>query len=197
MDSADFGVRERPGAYGRRDWTRNRRHSGAGAGGKRDQRQKPPWRNTADAPIEDDRHVADASSNLFTDRRSTTSRTVRDRNAAEDQNRLGINAYNRERKFVVGKNAKGSAPDIQHHPRRIGVIVHHGEPHREYVEIRDDPTADSLELIIQSLRTIPGRLALCRPRGLAPITTAELARRQGPKKKPRKPIPKAALATAA
>jgi hypothetical protein len=110
-------------------------------------------------------------------------------------NRLGVSAYNRQREFVIGKNSKGTLPSIKLGPRRIGIIIDYDGPDPQYIEAGGDLTADALELVIQTMRTVPGRLAFCAPRGGDAITTAELARRHGPKKKPRrkptrKPMPR-------
>ncbi len=108
------------------------------------------------------------------------------------RNRLGISAYNRQREFVAGKNSKGTPPGLKLEPRRIGVVIGYGEAEERYVEVADDLTADALELIVQALRVVPGRLAFCAARDGIAITSAELAKRHGQKKPLRKPMPRSA-----
>jgi hypothetical protein len=91
-------------------------------------------------------------------------------------NRLGISSFNREREWLVGKNAKGRTPQLVLAPRGLGVITAYGEENQRYVEIRDDRTVDTLEIAFQVLRVVHGRAAFCRPRGGPSISTADLAR---------------------
>jgi hypothetical protein len=94
-------------------------------------------------------------------------------------NRLGISAWNREREVRIGRNAKNTRPQLVLEPRRLGVIVSFGSPDQRHVELRDELTADTLELAVQVLRVATGRIAFCRPRGGPSITTADLARQMG------------------
>src|ERR1700730_307203 len=100
-------------------------------------------------------------------------------------NRLGVGAYNRQREWVLGKNAKGTRPQLVLESRRLGLIVGYGEENQRYVEIRDDITADTLEIALiafQALRVVHGRVAFCRPRGGPAISTDDLARQKSPER---------------
>jgi hypothetical protein len=91
-------------------------------------------------------------------------------------NRLGVSAYNRQIEVQKGANGKGTAPTLRLDARRIGIAVDYGGADQRYVEIRDSLTADALELALQALRVVPGRVAIHRAIGRQPITTEELAR---------------------
>ena len=72
---------------------------------------------------------------------------------------------------------KGALPRLKLEARRIGVIIGCDDAEPQYLEIGDDLTADALELVIQTLRVVPGRMAFTRPRGDAePMTINELVR---------------------
>jgi hypothetical protein len=94
-------------------------------------------------------------------------------------NRLGISSYNRAREVRIGLNAKKTRPQLVLDPRRLGVIVGYGSPDQRYIEIRDDLTADTIELAVQTLRVATGRIAFSRPRGGPAISTADLSREMG------------------
>lgn len=94
--------------------------------------------------------------------------------------RIGVSAFNRQAEVKRGYNAKGTKPLLRLEARRIGVVVNYGTPEARYVEVRDELTRDVIELVIQTLRTIPGRLAFARPRGIASMTTAEMAAELAP-----------------
>jgi hypothetical protein len=94
--------------------------------------------------------------------------------------RLGISAWNRQREWALGKNAKGTAPQLVLAPRRLGVILGYGEENQRHLEIRDDITLDTIEIAVQTLHVATGRIAFCRPRGGPSISTADLARQFAP-----------------
>jgi hypothetical protein len=96
--------------------------------------------------------------------------------------RLGISAWNRQREWALGKNAKGRPPQLVLAPRRLGVILGYGEENQRYIEIRDDITLDTIEIAFQVLRVAHGRAAFCRPRGGPSISTADLAREMAPER---------------
>jgi hypothetical protein len=83
-----------------------------------------------------------------------------------------ISCYNREREFIVGRNAKGTAPQFRFDPRRIGVVIDGAR-----VDLREGHTADALELALAVLRIAPGRIMFTRARGGPAITVGELAKR--------------------
>jgi hypothetical protein len=99
-------------------------------------------------------------------------------------NRLGIGAYNREREVKIGRNAKNTRPQLVLEPRRLGVILKYGSPDRRLVDPRDELTAVTIELAVQTLRVATGRIAFRRPRGGPAISTADLARQMAPERSP-------------
>jgi hypothetical protein len=86
--------------------------------------------------------------------------------------RLSVSAYNRQLEFRKGANGRGTKPRFRFDPRRIGVVIDGA-----YTELRDEYTADALELVVQALRVATGRIMFTRVRGGATITTADLAAR--------------------
>jgi hypothetical protein len=101
--------------------------------------------------------------------RTWTSRMIFDR--------LGISMYNRQAEFVKQRNGKNRPPQFRFDPRRLAVIIDGARQ-----ELRDDLTADLTEMVVQVLRTVPGKLVFTRARVGAPaISTIELAERFRPK----------------
>jgi hypothetical protein len=95
--------------------------------------------------------------------------------------RIGVSAYNRQREFEAQIDCKGHVPQFRFDPRRLAVIID-----GKRVELRDDLTADLLEMVLAVLRTTPGRLVFTRARAGAPaISTVELAARYRPKAEPK------------
>jgi hypothetical protein len=93
--------------------------------------------------------------------------------------RVCISCHNRVLEFMKGTNRKGTVPTFRFDPRRIGVISESG-----FAEIRDEFTADIVEIAIQILRTVPGRIMFCRCIGRTPISTSESAQSVAPAAKP-------------
>jgi hypothetical protein len=87
-----------------------------------------------------------------------------------------VSDWNREREVRIGKNGKGSKPTLVLEPRRLGVVIGYGEANQRYVEVRDDLTRDTVELALQILATVSGRVAFCKPRGGPSISTTDLSR---------------------
>lgn len=88
--------------------------------------------------------------------------------------RLGVSSYNREREFVLQRNAKNRPPTFRLEPRRLAIIL----DGKERIEIRDQLTADSAELVVAVLRTAVGRVAFTRGRPAAPaVSRIEFAMR--------------------
>jgi hypothetical protein len=92
-----------------------------------------------------------------------------------------ISCYNREREFKVGRNGKGNMPTFRFDLRRIGVVTEAG-----YVEVSNEFTADTAELVLNVLRQVPGKVMFCRPTGgAAAISMAQLGRRyKSPERRP-------------
>ncbi len=86
--------------------------------------------------------------------------------------RLCVGCYNRGLEFKKQKNGRGTLPLFRFDPRRVGVVIDGA-----YVVLRDEHTADVLELIVQTLSVTPSRLKFTRAGGGPVITTAELAAR--------------------
>jgi hypothetical protein len=95
--------------------------------------------------------------------------------------KLCVSCWNRERAYIKGANGKGTACTFRFDSRRLGVITEAG-----FADIRDEFTADTAEITIQTLRTVPGRIMFCRAIGRPPISTSELAQRVAPAAKPPK-----------
>jgi hypothetical protein len=96
-------------------------------------------------------------------------------------NRRCISCYNREREVKAGKNAKGTKPGLVLDPRRLGAILNYGAPDQRLVDLLDPLTQDTIELAVQVLRTVRGRVAFCRPRGgRQSISTIDLATEMEP-----------------
>jgi len=96
-------------------------------------------------------------------------------------NRLGVGSYNRNAEFLKGRNGKNTVPQFRFDPRRLAVVVD-----GQRIELRDALTADTTELAVQVLRTVPGKIIFTRPRiDAAAISTIELAERYRPKASPR------------
>jgi hypothetical protein len=92
-------------------------------------------------------------------------------------NRIGVGQRNREMEFLKQRNGKNTPPQFRFDPRRLAVIVD-----GQRVELRDDLTADLTEMVVQVLRTVPGKLVFTRARVDAPaISTIELAEQHRPK----------------
>jgi hypothetical protein len=92
-------------------------------------------------------------------------------------NRIGVAQRNREIEFLKQRNGKNTPPQFRFDPRRLAVIIDGARQ-----ELRDDLTADLTEMVVQVLRTVPGRLVFTRARVGAPaISTIELAERYRPK----------------
>jgi hypothetical protein len=64
---------------------------------------------------------------------------------------------------------------------RVGLAsyLNTARPISAIIELRDELTADTIELAVQTLRLAHGRVAFCRPRGGPSISTADLAREMG------------------
>jgi hypothetical protein len=102
--------------------------------------------------------------------------------------RLCVSDYNRAREFKIGKNAKNTKPQLVLESRRLGVILAYGDADQRYVELRDDLTRDTVEMALQVLATVSGRVAFCKPRGGSSITTGDLAREMAPERSPSRGI---------
>jgi hypothetical protein len=90
-----------------------------------------------------------------------------------------VSCYNREREFLSGKNAKGTAVSFRFDPRRIGVVIDGAR-----VEIREGHTGDAIELALGVLRIAPGKIVFTRARSGPAITLGDLAKRyRGERKK--------------
>jgi hypothetical protein len=88
---------------------------------------------------------------------------------------LCVSCYNREREWAIDRNAKGTRPTIALDPRRLGLILDYGGQAR-YAEICA-LTSSTLELMVQTLRTAPARVAFCRPTSARPpVPLADLAK---------------------
>jgi hypothetical protein len=87
-------------------------------------------------------------------------------------NRRCVSCANRDYEVAKGKNAKGTAPLLRLDPRRLGVMVDGVR-----VDLRDTMTIDMVEMVIQTLRTVPGKLVFARGRLGPTITAAALAAR--------------------
>jgi hypothetical protein len=93
--------------------------------------------------------------------------------------RVCVSCKNREYEVVRGRNAKNTAPTLVLDPRRLAVA--YGEPDQRIAEVRDPLTVDALELAVQLLGSLSGRLAFSRPRGgPMTMTTLELAKSLAP-----------------
>jgi hypothetical protein len=94
--------------------------------------------------------------------------------------RLCVSDYNREREVKIGLNAKKTRPQLVLEPRRLGVVLGYGDADQRYVEVRDEFTRDGVELALQVLATVSGRVAFCKPHGGRAISTIELAPERSP-----------------
>jgi hypothetical protein len=94
--------------------------------------------------------------------------------------RLDVSCWNREREVRVGKNGKGTKPTVVLEPRRLGVVLGYGDADQRHVEVGDDLTRDTVELALQVLATVSGRVAFCKPNGGRAISTIELAPERSP-----------------
>jgi hypothetical protein len=92
--------------------------------------------------------------------------------------RVCVSCKNREYEVVRGRNAKNTAPTLVLDPRRLAVA--YGEPDQRIAEVRDPLTVDALELAVQLLGSVSGRLAFSRARGGPSMTTLELAKSLAP-----------------
>jgi hypothetical protein len=98
--------------------------------------------------------------------------------------RLDVSCWNRQREVRIGKNAKNTRPQLVLEPRRLGILLAYGSTDQRYVELRDDLTRDTVEMALQILATVSGRVAFCKPRGGSSITTGDLAREMAPTRSP-------------
>ena len=105
-------------------------------------------------------------------------------------NRLCISCSNRQWELQRGRNSRGSKPRLVLEPARIGLVINPGIADEIVVDVAEPMARDTTELAIGALRVVDGAVAVTRPRGGAAISLAELARRHGPKRKPRRPMPR-------
>jgi len=91
---------------------------------------------------------------------------------------------------MKGRNGKGTMPTLRLEPARIGIVINAGEPGAIVVDVAEPAARDSIELALGAMRLVDGTVTITRPRGGAAIDLATLARRHGPKKPPRKPLPR-------
>jgi hypothetical protein len=99
--------------------------------------------------------------------------------------RLCVSCSNRQAEFRKGRNSKGSKPALKLEPRRVTIIAGYGGADQRCIDVRDDLTKDGVELLVQVLRVLPGRLAFCRPRGRPTILMAQLAKQHAAEPQPR------------
>jgi hypothetical protein len=105
-------------------------------------------------------------------------------------NRRCVNCYNREQEFGWGRNSRGTKPRLILKPARIGLVINAGDADEIAIDIAERLTLDCVEIAIGAMRVVDGRVAITRPQGGRAIDLAELARRHGPRRPPRKPIPR-------
>jgi hypothetical protein len=101
-----------------------------------------------------------------------------------------VSCYNRQREFISGRNAKGTPPSIVLKPARIGLVINPGEAGEVVIDVAEVAVLDSVELAVAAMRVVDGAVVFTRPRGGAAIDLAELRRRHGTKRPPRKPMPR-------
>ena len=71
-----------------------------------------------------------------------------------------VSCYNRSIEFKRGRNANGTRPRIVLAERRVGAIVDFDKPGETWrVDIADEFTFDTVELVTQILRVAVGRVA--------------------------------------
>jgi hypothetical protein len=93
--------------------------------------------------------------------------------------KLCVSCWNRNMEYQKGRNSKGRPVTFAFNARRLGVILNYGEPDQRRIDVRDEYTANSMELAVQTLKIAPRRVAFCRAGGGPVISTADLARRLG------------------